>query len=304
MADEHSITIQMGHVPRTSGSTGTVREQEFTKQLGVTLYFKLHALGWETHLVNADPPGRDYPDTKYFLALHCDGSSNSNVGSASFFYPPRDADESWNWGMLWAGAHQTVADYPFGFRKPNYVSSVSTGFYAWRKSRVPDNATPADICLLVEHYFATNPKEAAWAWTPGRIDKMADAHVTALGKLAGHPQTTESEMFSTTDTSTGVVTIHVPGMGYCVPSSPSHWFDVIASGRGTGKYESDFMDDLYALIWQQSGGDAPHPPPPVVNHDDVLAAIGVLERAIADQDCLTEDVLRQVLSGISLDIEP
>ena len=193
MAYNHSISIQMGHVPRTRGATGTVREQEFTRQLGQTLAKRLKLKGWTVELLNADPPGRVYPRTKYFLALHCDGSSNPGVGSASYFYPPRDADESWNWGLLWSAAHQAVAGYGFGFRRPNYVGAVSTGFYAWRASRLPDMATPAEICLLCEHYFATNPEEAKWAWTPGRISAMADAHVAALGKYTGgHPSSDSS----------------------------------------------------------------------------------------------------------------
>ena len=183
-----SIAIQMGHVPRKTGATGTVREQEFTSKLGPILAKKLRALGWEVHLLNADPPGRKYPNTDLFLALHADGNSNPNVGSASFFYPPRDSGEGFEWGTYWAGAHQKYAGYNFGFRRPNYVSSLSTGFYAWRESRVRAGiATPAKVCLLAEHYFATNPKELAWAFSPGRIEKMADAHVNALGAWNGHP---------------------------------------------------------------------------------------------------------------------
>ena len=183
-----SIAIQMGHVPRKTGSTGTVREQEFTSALGPILAQKLRALGWTVHLLNADPPGRKYPQTDLFLALHADGNSNPNVGSASFFYPPRDSKEGFAWGTHWAAAHQKYAGYNFGFRRPNYVSSLSTGFYAWRESRVRASiATPAKVCLLAEHYFATNPNEARWAWTPGRIEQMANAHVAALGAWNGHP---------------------------------------------------------------------------------------------------------------------
>jgi hypothetical protein len=41
------------------------------------------------------------------------------------------------------------------------------------------------VCLLVEHFFATNPDEFAWSRDPGRFDKMADAHVLALQKYIG-----------------------------------------------------------------------------------------------------------------------
>lgn len=185
----NSIAIQMGHVPRKTGSTGTIREQEFTSKLGPILANKLASLGWEVHLLNADPPGRKYPQTDLFLALHADGNANPAVGSASFFYPPRDSEEGFAWGTYWAAAHQATAGYNFGFRRPNYVSSLSTGFYAWRDDRVRAGiATPAKVCLLAEHYFATNPTELAWAFSPGRIEKMADAHVKALGAFnKGHP---------------------------------------------------------------------------------------------------------------------
>jgi len=189
MPGEHSITIQRGHCFRKRGSTGTVREQEFTNALGVSLTNKLRDIGWEVHLVDADPPGRKYPNTKFFLALHADGSSNKSARGASFFYPPRDTDVTPQWGQAWQAAHQKIAGYPGGFRRPNYVSSVSTGFYAWRDSRVKAGiATPAEICMLCEHYFATNPEDAAWAWSLGTIDKMADAHVAALLAVAGAPE--------------------------------------------------------------------------------------------------------------------
>ena len=189
MAYAHSITIQRGHCFRKSGSTGTVREQEFTNALGTSLTNKLQGLGWEVHLVNADPPGRQYPKTKYFLALHCDGSTNASAHGASYFYPPRDQNVTPAWGQAWQAAHQQIAGYRWGFRRPNYVSSVSTGFYAWRDSRVQSGqGTPAEVCMLCEHYFATNGDEAAWAWSPGTIDKMADAHVAALLAVAGTPQ--------------------------------------------------------------------------------------------------------------------
>lgn len=184
-----SITVQMGHVPRTRGSTGTVREQEFTRALGAALETRLRSQDWEVHLIGADPPGRDYPRTDLFLALHCDGSSSAKAGGASYFYPPRCRTEGEAWGRTWAAAHQRVAEYGFGFRSANYVASVSTDFYAWRSSRVRvGNGTPASVCLLCEHYFATNPDESTWAWTPGRIEMMADAHTVALERWVGHPR--------------------------------------------------------------------------------------------------------------------
>lgn len=246
MSYEHSITIQKGHCFRKSGSTGTYREQEFTDKLGDALHNRLAALGWIVHVVLADPPGRQYPDTRFFLALHADGSTNRSAKGASYFYPPRDADESYRWGLYWSAAHQEIAGYPHGFRQPNYVGSVSTGFYAWRENRVQQEiGTPSPICMLAEHYFATNPADDEWAWTPGRIDLMADAHVAAITQYAGTPNTPEGAsnmyMIKLNDTTYRVV---LPGLGYADVNSPDHWAEVIRKGNETGVYESPHMHIL------------------------------------------------------------
>lgn len=228
-----SITLQMGHVPRTSGSTGTKDEQKFTKALGEEMADQASRAGWRVELIGADPPGRVYPKTDLFHAIHCDGSDDPNVGSASWFYPPRDADAAWDWGVRWAAAHQAIAGYPFGFRRMNYVSAVSTGFYAWRASRLPAQATNAEVCSLGEYYFATNPDEYAWAWTPGRIAQMAKAHVAALAAWTGNnPNAGGSDMggssgFSMWKNSDQDVIVREHGVGEARVGNVSGWGAII-----------------------------------------------------------------------------
>ncbi len=256
-----SITVQMGHVPRTRGATGTVDEQAFTSALGASLDVRLAAAGWRVEIVEADPPGRTYPDTDLFLALHCDGSTDPNVGSASYFYPPRAADLSWEWGLRWAAAHQSIADYRFGFRDPNYVARVGLFFYAWRASRLPDEATNADVCLLAEHFFATNPVEHAWAWTPGRIDQMADAHVAALAAWSQPGGVTT--MF-------GIeigwdYEVHIPDVLIAVVTPPGEgWRSLIAEGQASGSFviPANWYRDLVTLAKAQETYFL-DPPPPV-----------------------------------------
>lgn len=228
----------MGHVPRTRGSTGTMREQEFTRFLGEALADRLRARGWDVYLIGADPSQRRYPATDLFLALHCDGSSNTKAGGASFFYPKRCEVDGEAWGVHWAAAHQKIADYNFGFRRPNYVAKVSTGFYAWRASRVRTGiATPARVCLLCEHYFATNPAEAEWAWDPGRIEKMADAHVTALTKWNGQPRQTGS--LTTQAASTPSPKPSSPKPGAAKPKTPN---------RSSPSNPIEGPDDMYLAV--------------------------------------------------------
>ena len=234
-----SITIQMGHVPRTSGSTGTKHEQKFTGLLGQTLAEDLDFAGWEVELIGADPPGRFYPDTDLFLALHCDGSEDPNVGSASYFYPPRAADLSWDWGLRWAAAHQSIAGYRFKFRRPNYVAEVGLGFYAWRASRLTEQATNADVCLLAEHYFATNPTEYEWAWAPGRIELMSKAHVAGLaawsGNNPGGDMAGGSSGLSMYKRSDSDVTVREHGVGEAKVEAVAAWGTIIrASAANDG----------------------------------------------------------------------
>ena len=260
-----SITVQMGHVPRTRGATGTVDEQAFTSALGAALDVKLAAAGWQAEIIEADPPGRAYPDTDLFLAVHCDGNDDEDVGSASFFYPPRAADLSWDWGLRWAAAHQSIAGYPFGFRDPNYVARVGLFFYAWRASRLPEEATNADVCLLVEHFFATNPAEHAWAWAPGRIDMMADAHVAGLAAWNGNNPGGVTTMFGL-DRGAGYE-VHVPDVLIGVVSEPDNWKDLIEAGQATGSFEvpANWWNGLVGLAKDQGTyflGASPCPPCP------------------------------------------
>jgi archaellum component FlaC len=183
-----SITIQRGHAGRTTGSTGTIGEQAFTETLGPMIASRLRARGWTVSVVDADPPGRRYPDTDLFLALHADGNTNPTVGKASAHYPRRS--NAFGVAAMWAAAWRTAHSargYDFGFRGDNYVGDrVGERFYAWRQDRVDaGQATPAPICLLAEHYFATNPTERAWA--DANRTAMADAHVDAIGAVFNHP---------------------------------------------------------------------------------------------------------------------
>lgn len=165
------IVVQMGHVARTTGATGTVREQEFARAIAPRIQLRLANLGHVCHVIGADAP---VPASDVFLALHLDGSTNSARHGASVGWP-NDAGRVY--GRAWKAAHQ-LAGYRWGFLPDNYTAALA-GYYGFRRAQ-------ARFELLAEHGHATNMEEREWLFA--NLDALADAHVVAIGAIVGHPR--------------------------------------------------------------------------------------------------------------------
>lgn len=168
------VCIQMGHVPRTKGATGTVREQEFAKALAPLIAARLRERGHAVDVIGADDA---VPAADVFVALHLDGSTNAERHGASVGYPPSD-ESSARLAKAWKAAHQLVAGYSWGFLPDNYTANLS-GYYGFRRSS-------ADHEFLAEHGHATNADEQAWLFD--NLGPIADGHVVAVGAVVGHPR--------------------------------------------------------------------------------------------------------------------
>lgn len=164
------IVLQMGHVPRRSGATGTVREQEFAKALAPRIASRLSFRGHVVHVIGADS---DVPSSDVFVALHTDGSTSRSRRGASVGYPDLNGARL---AAAWKAAHQSVG-YPGGFLPDNYTAALS-GYYGFRKSR-------AKYRFLAEHGHTTHADDQAWLFA--NLDACADAHVRAIGVVLGHP---------------------------------------------------------------------------------------------------------------------
>lgn len=168
------IVVQMGHVPRTSGATGTYREQEFNKLVGPRLRDALKSVGHNVTLIGADDA---VPSCDVFVALHCDGNANKAMRGGSVGYPSDDSNSpSGRLASAWKRHHQ-AGGYPGGFHPDNYTSGLRY-YYGFRKS----NAT---FEFLAEHGTTTNPDDEAWLFS--NIDACVKAHVDAIGEVVGHP---------------------------------------------------------------------------------------------------------------------
>lgn len=173
MAD---VVVQMGHVPRKSGATGTHREQEFTRAVGPLLRWTLAERGHHVHLIGADDP---VPASDVFIALHTDGSTNPARRGASVGYPD---DAGGQLASAWKRAHQRHG-YPAGFLRDNYTEGLRQ-YYGFGRST-------ARWRFLAEHGTTTNTDDAQWLFN--HLEQVVAAHVDAVGEVVGHPATPPQE---------------------------------------------------------------------------------------------------------------
>jgi len=159
---EVDVVIQMGHVARVRGGTGTSghrgSEQDFVKRLGPMIRDLLLAGGLTVDLIGADDKRRP---ADVFLALHQDGSRNKSASGASTGFPIHGDGEILV--KIWK-ARYTTAGWPYGFRRSNYT--VGEHYYYgfgglrrwwWKRAKYA-------AAFLIEHGFATNPDEENWMW--------------------------------------------------------------------------------------------------------------------------------------------
>jgi len=170
---EFDATIQMGHVPRTRGATGTSgwghTEQEFTRALGNRMASHFQAHGYRVSLVGADEA---MSSSRVFVALHQDGSINSSARGASVGYPMASANQ--RLASIWK-AHYARIGWPGGFRPDNYTRGLRN-YYGYRR-------ITADAKFLIEHGFATNRSDQEWMWA--NLDKIGRCNFDAIHQFLG-----------------------------------------------------------------------------------------------------------------------
>lgn len=172
------IVVQMGHVPRTTGATGTWREQELTRLLGKKLRALLVDAGHKVHLMGADdavPVSRG----DVFVALHGDsgnatfaGPGRSTRRGASVGFP---AGDSGRMGRAWKKAY-AAEGWPGGFLADNNTPAMRE-YYMWARTGGFNHR------YLAEQATLTNSKDEAWIFA--HIHEAAVAHVKAIRKVLG-----------------------------------------------------------------------------------------------------------------------
>jgi N-acetylmuramoyl-L-alanine amidase len=167
--DKYDLIIQMGHVGRTSGATGTAGEQAFTKALGAALYKKFtDNTTVKVRLMGADNWTAPQPNkTMLFFAIHADGSINKNARGISVGYP-EGANQVFSYHIK--NNYRLLTG--FSSRQDNYTKGLKN-YYAWRLNHVK-----ADHYCLLEHGFMTNPIERDYMNNHTR--EIADCHFETI----------------------------------------------------------------------------------------------------------------------------
>lgn len=172
------IVIQMGHVPRKTGATGTWREQELTRKIGKELRTRLIKAGHEAHLMGADdalPVSRG----DVFVALHGDsgnakvaGPGKSTRRGASVGFPAADGGKL---GKVWKQEHAR-AGFPGGFLRNNHTVNMSQ-YFMWPVTGGFKHR------YLAEHATLTNSADEEWIFA--HIGGAAKAHLAAIERVLG-----------------------------------------------------------------------------------------------------------------------
>jgi nucleoid-associated protein YgaU len=174
------VVVQMGHVPRTSGRTGTWREQELTRKLGRALRAQLIEAGHKAHLMGADD-ALPVPKGDVFVALHGDsgnaavaGHGKSTRRGASVGFPESDRSDR-RLAMEWKRQH-AKAGFPGGFLPDNNTANLRE-YYMWERTGAFTHR------YLAEHATLTNSADEEWIFA--HIQQSAAAHVRAIARIVG-----------------------------------------------------------------------------------------------------------------------
>lgn len=158
------VVLQMGHVPRTTGATGTKApdgvptEQQFAKAAAAAAADELGRRGWTVRVIGADPPSASVYAGEAFVAIHCDGSTDRKTRGASVGYQTaegRQLAEAWKAAYLrhgWAG----------GFKPDNYTAALG-GYYGVKRAVERGNRR----AFIAECGFLTNAADEALLWPDG-----------------------------------------------------------------------------------------------------------------------------------------
>ena len=157
----NTLVAQCGHVPRTSGKTGTAGEQDMARSVASWLA-RTQPAGWALKVIDADPPSTDSYRGHAFVAIHGDGNNDRLVHGASVGY--RSGGRAL--GSAWKAAY-AAQGWSGGWKPDNYTANLS-GYYGTGKAALAGNTR----AIVVEVGMMTNRSDRAWI----------DAHHEAIAR--------------------------------------------------------------------------------------------------------------------------
>jgi N-acetylmuramoyl-L-alanine amidase len=147
---ELDLIVQLGHVGRKKGATGTKGEQEFNKKLGVEMDRLLKQTNLKYRIMGADDWLQPEPnEATIFLATHCDGNTNESARGFSMGFKP---DTNMDFKEALAKIYQELSG--FTRRRDNNTSGM-VKYYAWKHIN-------CKYSNLIEFGFLTNKIEHDW----------------------------------------------------------------------------------------------------------------------------------------------
>lgn len=176
------LVVQMGHVGRTSGATGTAGEQAFTAECGKRIVARVKPLGHSVRLIAADEPDNAYKGD-LFVAVHGDGSPDVQAHGASVGYR---TPEGQTFAHAWI-RHYKRNGWTGGFRADNYTANLS-GYYGVKRAVNVGNRR----AFILEAGFLTNRpdadpnvEDAQLLASPAGPDRVAIAVAGAVIDMVG-----------------------------------------------------------------------------------------------------------------------
>jgi N-acetylmuramoyl-L-alanine amidase len=163
---ELDLIVQLGHLGRKKGATGTKGEQEFNKKLGLEMDKLLKQTNISYRIMGADDWLQPEPNkATIFLATHCDGNAKESARGFSMGFKP-GTDESFKEAL--AVSYGKLSG--FTRRKDNYTPKM-VQYYAWKH-------IDCKYSNLIEHGFLTNKIEHDWLVS--HIPEIAQNHVDII----------------------------------------------------------------------------------------------------------------------------
>lgn len=166
------LIVQRGHCYRKTGATGTPGEQPYASAVANACVSLLHGRsGWTVRAILADEESVAYRGDA-FVAIHCDGSTNTSARGASVGYRNRAGQL---FGQAWKRAY-AARGWTGGFRPDNYTAALQ-GYYGTGTAVAMGNTR----AFIAECGFRTNAADRALLDGPGGPSRVALAIGDALG---------------------------------------------------------------------------------------------------------------------------
>jgi hypothetical protein len=185
-----TVVVQRGHVPRTTGATGTggldgnPTEQMFAIAAAEATSRRLAIVpGLAVRVVDADVPDASYAGDA-FVAIHCDGNLSPTAHGASLGW---QSPEGKAFGDLWKRAY-TDAGWTRGWRADNNTPGLG-GYYGVRIAIERGNR----VAICCECGFLTNREDEALLSPPSGAERFAIAVESALRAYFGITTPTEED---------------------------------------------------------------------------------------------------------------